>query len=174
MIKARTRFLPYPFMTTIILIMLVVFISLYIFTVSYAPCRITLLNNIPIFVIWTLFFCVSSIIHLVVIIPRLLVVIKINESGISKSFLGRFLKANISWNEIAEVRYFLYVSEQIVFSKSRELASIPLLKWHKLKDIIFMGLSKKRYAIMKQYLQQPIVGMPDKVKARLEQKINNN
>lgn len=36
------------------------------------------------------------------------------------------------------------------------------------KDAIEMTISRRRYRVIKQYLQQPIVGMPEKVKERLE------
>ncbi|MCH5162464.1 MAG: hypothetical protein J1G38_03120 [Clostridiales bacterium] len=150
-------------MTIGVLIGFVMGLTLGTFLLAFEPSRLAFLQSIPLLIV-----CYGYCIVILVTIPKpLLSIIQIDETGISRSFLGRFWKLHISWDEMTEARYFVQVSEQMIFSKTKKLSNIPRLKWHKEKDVIFMGFSKKRYKVIEQYLQQPIVGMPDKVKERL-------
>lgn len=171
-VKNKVRLLPFPIMAMISFPVIIFLIAFFIFTVSFEPSRTGLLNQIPVFVLWAIVSCGLGIFTLILAIYHFLVVIQIDETGISRSFFGRYRKLQISWDELADVRYYLWVSEQIVFSKTKKLTNVPMPQVHKIKDRIIMGFSKKRYAVINQYLQQPIVGLPDKVKARLEGKGN--
>ena len=167
MVRRKIRGLAYPIITISILIMVIFLLALYIFTVVYEPSREGAMEHVPVFIIWTLVACGVSICILVMMAKPLLSIIHIDETGVSRAFLGRFWKLHIAWQDLAEARYFISVSEQMAFSKTKKLEYIQRNKWYKEKDIIFIGFSKKRYEVISQYLQQPIVGMPDKVKERL-------
>ncbi len=166
--QRKIHILPFPVMATIILIVIAFMSSFYLFTVIYEPIRNAFLTeHIFLFVIWTLCACGLSFLILVMLAKPMFSIIQIDENGITRAFLGRFWKLHISWEEIAEARYYVRVSEQMIFSKTQKLGGIPILKWHKLKDVIFMGFSKRRYNFIKQYMQQSIVGIPKKLNERL-------
>lgn len=74
----------------------------------------------------------------------------------------------MSWDNIAEICYFTALAEFLVFSKNKKVSTMTYNKMRMEKDAIEMTISRRRYRVIKQYLQQPIVGMPEKVKERLE------
>lgn len=175
MVKRKMKCWAYPIMTVIILIAILAMLTLYIFTLVYKPVREAWMEKYIItFILWTMVSCGLSVVILCLIAKPLLSVVRIDETGVSRAFLSRFWKLHISWEEMVEARYFISITGQIIFSKTKSLNYIPLSKWHKIKDIIFLGLSKKRYRVIKQYLQQPILCMPEEVKARFERRKNNN
>lgn len=172
MSQHRIRGLAFPIATFVLLVGVAMWIALYILF-AYELAREGIIDVIAIFILWTVIVCGSSIAILVMLAKPMLSIIQIDETGISRAFLGRFWKLHIPWDEMAEARFFISVSYQMIFSKTKKLANIPRGRWYKVKDVIFIGLlSKKRYAVIAQYLQQPIVGMPDKIKAQLSRSKN--
>lgn len=159
MVKRRIRILAFPFITACVLCLVIFMIALNIFLLVFEPSRTAFLENIPMFICWIIFTYGLTIATLVLMAKPLLSIIQIDETGISRAFLGKFWKLHISWDNMAEARFFTQVSNQMVFSKTKKLGAIPMIKWHKEKDIIFVGFSKKRYEVISQYLQQPMVGI---------------
>ena len=94
-------------------------------------------------------------------------IITIDETGISRSFLGIFYKLHISWDEMAEVVYKEHLIPFVFFSKTQKLSRMTYNKAIAVKDAVQITISRRRYKVIAQYLQQPIVGMPDKVKEQL-------
>ncbi|MDE5562566.1 MAG: hypothetical protein K2J01_03360 [Clostridiales bacterium] len=171
--KRRIGCLAFPFITVCVLCLVVFMIALNVFLLVFEPSRMAFVEHIPMFICWIIFTYGLTIATLVLMAKPLLSIIHIDETGISRAFLGKFWKLHISWDDMAEARFYTAVSNQMVFSKTKELGAIPMSKWYKEKDIIFVGFSKKRYEVISQYLQQPIVGMPDKLKDRLSHNKTN-
>ena len=136
-------------------------LGIIIFVLSFAPAR-----DANIFLTVLL---VGMLSVLVIILPisgarSLFPIITIDETGVSRSFLGIFCKLHISWDEMADVAFtpnLLYVNGVIWFSKTRKISEIDPFKRYKVKDAIAISLYKKRYAVIKQYIKQPIVGLTE-------------
>ncbi|MDE7405499.1 MAG: hypothetical protein K2M89_01320 [Clostridiales bacterium] len=167
--KRRIRCLAFPFITVCVLCLVVFMIVLNVFLLVFEPSRMAFLEHIPMFICWIIFTYGLTIATLVLMAKPLLSIINIDETGVSRAFLGKFWKLHISWDDMAEARFYTAVSNQMVFSKTKKLGAIPMGKWHKEKDIIFVGFSKKRYEVISLYLQQSMVGMPVKLKDKLSQ-----
>ena len=136
-------------------------VGIIIFWLSYAPAR-----NANIFLT---VFLVAMLSAMLIVLPvsgarSLFPIITIDETGISRSFLGVLCKLHISWDEMTEAVFtphFLYVNGIIWFSKTKKISEIDVFLRYKVKDAIPISLYKKRYAVIKQYLKQPIVGLTD-------------
>ncbi len=172
--QRKIRCLAFPFITLFVLSLVVFILGLSIFMLIFEPSRLALVENIPILICWTIMTFGLSIAILIMMAKPLLSIVQIDETGISRAFLGRFWKLHISWDELAEARYYIRVSQQMIFSKTQSLGVIPMLKWQKLKDVIFIGFSKRRFKVIKHYIQQPIVGMSQKMLERLDKTKNSN
>lgn len=107
------------------------------------------------------FFSIFIILILVLGARSIFSIITIDEFGVHRSFLGRFFKLNISWDEMKEVFFINGLAQYIWFSKTETLSTINYWKRHKVKDTIPISISKKRLAVIKQYIKQPIVGLED-------------
>lgn len=153
------RCLAYPIITACVLCLVVFMIALNVFMLVFEPSRMAFLEHMPMFICWIIFTYGLTIAILVLMAKPLLSIIQIDENGISRAFLGKFWKLHISWYDMAEARFFTSVSNQMVFSKTKKLGAIPMSKWQKEKDVIFVGFSKKRYKVISQYLQQPMAGI---------------
>ncbi len=169
MSKNKVRIFCSPTFLIITVFTMIVSWGFLIFLFAFEPCRSGLLAEIHLLVLYSLIFGTYPIIAFFLSVRRILSRITIDETGISRSFLGRFYKLHISWDDMAEVFFIDSLVEYLMFSKTKQISRMSYWKASMVKDAIQITLSKKRYAVIKQYLQQPIVGMSDKVKARLEQ-----
>ena len=168
MTPRKIRILSSPTVIIFSFICWCILLMFYLFTVVYEPCRTALLTEyIPTFIIWTLFCCGFCIGYILVGAQKMLCIITIDETGISRSFLGVFSKLHISWDEMAEAYSFISVVRFVTFSKYKKVSTMSNWKMRGEKNAIEMTLSKKRYAVIAQYIKQPIVGLPDSVKAQL-------
>ena len=162
------RFLSSPFCASLALFLTLPIWGFFIFLLVYEPISIGLLSSIPALVVLIISLGVGPLFILIVSLKPFFSIITVDENGISRSFLGAFWKLHISWDEMAEVCYYVALLECLVFSKSQKLTMVRRSKWYRVKDTIHIALGKKRYAVIAQYLQQPILGMPEVVKDRLE------
>ena len=135
--------------------------GMYLFTIIYEPCRVGLSQHIGILVMWTIFGVIFPIVSICICSRQYLSLITIDETGISRSFLGRFHKLHISWDDMREACYKFNMLGWLFFSKTKKMSEIPFHETWKTKDYIHISLSKKRYNLIMQYLQQPIVDMPE-------------
>lgn len=122
-------------------------------------------------IFYTVMFVIMPIVMLMVCARRMFSIITIDETGISRSFLGIFFKLHIPWDGIAEVYCFTALAIFIKFSKDRKLSTMKYDKMRGYKNAIEFTLSRRRYAVVAQYLQQPIVNMPEAVKDYFSGKI---
>ncbi len=168
MTKKEIRIFCSPTLLIGILFIILLSWGLLIFFLAYEPSRVGLLSSIPCFIILVLILGVCPIFIILASMRCYFSIITIDETGISRAFLGKFFKLKMAWNEIADIRYYTTLIGYFVFSKTKYLCEIPSSKWYRIKDTVFFTVSKKRYNVIKQYLQQPIFGIPYYVKADLE------
>lgn len=165
MTRRKIRILCSP-TTAIICILVIVFLcGLYIFTAVVTDGEIFAPHLIPYAILWTFMSWGMSILLIVFGARRVFCIITIDETGISRSFLGVFHKLHISWDEMAEVNFVSHLFPFLFFSKTKKLSAMPYNKAIAVKDAIQITLNKKRHAVIAQYLQQPIVNIPADLEA---------
>lgn len=169
--RRKINILCSPILALGILVSLLSLWGFYFFLIIYEPIRISLITkHIPLFIIMTIIGGFAPPICILFVYARkYLSIITIDETGISRRFLWKFYKLHISWDEITEVYYFSAIAQFLVFSKNKKVSVMTYNKMRLEKDTIELTLSKKRYEVIKQYLQQPIINLPEKVKQRMEQ-----
>ncbi len=167
MVRRKVRILCSP--TTAIVSIIAAFglCGFYVLSLNVDGGRKAFLGNIPLLILWTLTTCGMSIALVLVGSKRIFSIITIDETGVSRAFLGIFWKLQISWDEMAEICYKEHGWAFLFFSKTQNISELTYNKAIAVKDAIQISFSQRRYAVIEQYLLQPIVGMPDKVKERL-------
>ena len=174
--QRKIRLLSSPVIAVSIIVMILFMFGIYTFSLCCKGGQEAFFGDVPLLIIWTLITCGMSILTFLMGARRVFSIITIDETGISRSFLGVFYKLHISWNEMAEVCYKNNVIPWLFFSKTKKLSELTYNKAIGVKDAIQISLvSKKRYQFIKQYLQQSIVGIPRKELERLEEiKVSKN
>lgn len=99
---------------------------------------------------------------------RFLVVVTIDENGISRAAFKKFYKLTMVWDEIYEIRYFESGLPFLLFSQTKSTQGLSYWKITKIKNLIQIQLTQKNYDLVKQYIKQPILGLTDAKKAQLK------
>ncbi|MDE7405871.1 MAG: hypothetical protein K2M89_03235 [Clostridiales bacterium] len=165
MARRKIRIVCSPTIMISTVLAMVVLCGLHIFTVVITDGELFAPHLIAYGILWT--FCSWGISILLIIFGarRIYSIITIDETGVSRSFLGVFCKLRISWDEMAEATYMLHLIPFLFFSKTKKLSTMTYNKAIAVKDAIQISLSKRRYAVIMQYLQQPIVNLSAKEEA---------
>lgn len=143
-------------------------LGIIIFILSYEPART---DNIYATIILVALLSIFSI-GLTIEGPRtFLAMITIDENGVTKSFLGRFCKVQMTWEEIADIAFSQFLLTPygfLWFSKTIKISYVSMERRYKVKDSIAIVLNKKRYAVIKQYIKQPITGLSEETAKTLK------
>ncbi len=162
--KQKSKFitcLPLPFFILFLVILGMGMLYLYFFTNSgtdrsfgLAVLFIIMLGVLP----WGLF---------IWFILRFWQVIEFSEKGIKKSFLKKFLKRQILWEELYEIRTFsvLLNGSYVFFSKSN-MEGLTYNDAIKRKDQIHILYSKKLHAAIKHFSDKEIINLPAKTEEK--------
>lgn len=154
--------------TVIVSILVILFMcGFHVFSLINDAGRELFLEETPLFILWTLETWGLSVALILTGARRIFSIITIDEYGISRSFLGKYYKLHISWDDMTEICYKENVWPFLFFSKTKKLSEMEYNKAIKVKDAIQLSFSKKRYKIISHFTRQPIIGMPDKIKDKL-------
>lgn len=77
----------------------------------------------------------------------------------------------MTWDEIADIafsQFLLTPYGYLWFSKTKKISYISMERRYKVKDAIMISLNKKRYAVIKQYIKQPITGLSEETAKALK------
>ena len=159
--KSKVHLLFWPLGYIVSMIGALSLFGIYLFTIIFEPTRVGLLHRIDILVMWTISAVGATILYVCLGARQYLSLITIDETGISRSFLGIFHKLHIPWDDMREACYKFNMLGWLFFSKTKKMSEIPFHETWKTKDYIHISLSKKRYNLIMQYLQQPIIDMPE-------------
>ncbi len=160
--KKQIRVVMSVYMIVALIVLVAMTYAILIFSYCYPPARPTEIYDHILLVI-----CAGVLPTLVIIfaIPRgVFSVVTINEKGAKRSFCGRFLKTEMSWAEMAEVRYYWRILPTVFFSKTVTLDGMTYEKIIKRKDVIQLALSQKVLNAIKQFTDKEIINLPEKYK----------
>ncbi len=116
-------------------------------------------------------FCVGCSIVILICAPRrFFSVITISEDGISRCLFSKFFKLSMKWDEIYEISYFESGMAFLMFSQTKSIKGMSYGKIAKIKNFIQLQLTQKNYDAVKQYIQQPIIGLTEEKKRQLKLK----
>ena len=174
MARRKIKIFCSPTIMVISILMATFLCGLYIFTIVVTDGKIFTRDSIPQALLWTFCSWGTSILLIITGARRIYSIITIDETGVSRSFLGVFCKLHISWEEMAEATYMFHGLPFLFFSKTKKLSTMTYNKAIAVKDAIQITLSKRRYAVIVQYLKQPIVNLSAKDEAYYSGKKNND
>lgn len=169
-IDNKYRIIPSPFVFGGIIFMDILCLSVFLFVICM-PHGIEQCNEH----IWYWF----ALITMLIVFPllcsilsarRFLAVFQFDETGISRSVFGKFYKLTMKWDEIAEISYFESLRPFLMFSKTVSIKGMSYRRIGKIKDLIQIELSPKRYDVVKQFIVKPINGLTEAQKAKLKLK----
>lgn len=153
-----------------LIISIIISFALFVFIVVYLSIFSELENNIGVLVFASLCFVGGPILLFFTIARRFCSVIQMDEDGISRSVFGKFCKLSMKWDEIYEISYFESGMAFLLFSKKRSVQGMSYWKITGIKDLIQIQLTQKNYDFVKQYIQQPIIGLTDAKMSQLKLK----
>ncbi|MDE6201766.1 MAG: hypothetical protein K2M47_07850 [Clostridiales bacterium] len=162
MARRKIRIFCSPTIVVCTVLAMIALCGLYIFTIVVTDGKIFTPDSIPQALLWTFGSWGMSILLIITGARRVYSIITIDETGVSRSFLGVFCKLHISWDEMAEATYMSHLIPFLFFSKTKKLSTMSYNEAIAVKDAIQITLSKRRYAVIAQYLKQPIVNLPAK------------
>ena len=90
-------------------------------------------------------------------------VVTIDEKGIRRALFGIFCKVSISWDELNEMKCFNRVVDQIFCSKEITLEELTFNEVIKKRRLIQIPASPKVLAVVRQYTDKEIIGIPEDV-----------
>lgn len=131
--------------------------AILIFTYTYPPAHPTEVYDHLLIV-----FCTGVLptAILILAVPRgVFSVVTISEAGVKRSTFGLF-KLEMTWEEMAEIRFFWRVMPFLFFSKTSSLEGMTYDRIIKKKDVIQVALKKKVYNAIRQYTEKEIINLP--------------
>ncbi len=143
-------------------------LGIMVFWLSYSPARNA---SIPLTIILVLLLAPGVILIPILGASTLFATITIDITGVTKSFLGKFCKVQMTWDEIADIafsQFLLTPYGYLWFSKTIKISYVSMERRYKVKDSIAIVLNKKRYAVIKQYIKQPITGLSEETAKALK------
>ena len=157
-----------PLLLGVIIATLVLGLGMLMFLYLYPPARAQMMNAIGLQIALDIFCIGCSIIILIYAPRRFFSIITISKDGISRSLFGKFFKLSMKWDGIYEISYFESGMGFMMFSQTKSIKGMSYGKIAKIKDLIQLQLTKKNYDAVKQYIQQPIIGLSEEIKRRLK------
>jgi hypothetical protein len=88
-------------------------------------------------------------------------VITIDEKGIRRALFGAFMKVEMTWEEIKYIKRIWRVVDNIFVSTKEENKAMTFEQAIKRRDIIQIAISKKVLKAIRQYIDLPIIGLPE-------------
>lgn len=90
-------------------------------------------------------------------------VVTIDEKGMRRALFGIFCKVSISWDELNEMKCFYRVVEQIFCSKEITIKELTFNEVIKKRKLIQIPALPKVLAVVRQYTDKEIIGIPEEV-----------
>ena len=88
-------------------------------------------------------------------------IITIDEKGIRRALFGAFMKVEMTWEEIKYIKRIWRVVDNIFVSTKEENKAMTFEQAIKRRDIIQIAISKKVLKAIRQYIDLPIIGLPE-------------
>ena len=88
-------------------------------------------------------------------------VITIDEKGIRRALFGAFMKVEMTWEEIKYIKRIWRIVDNIFVSTKEENKAMTFEQAIKRRDIIQIAISKKVLKAIRQYIDLPIIGLPE-------------
>ncbi len=157
--KKELKVVPSMFWLIGSIVLIISLYSIFIFSYAYPPARPD-----EIFDHILLIFCTGVLptVIFVTAIPRgIFSVVTISERGVRRTlFMGRF-KLEMSWEEMAEMRYYPRLLPFVFFSKTCTLDGMYYDKIIKRRDVIQVTLTKKVLQAIRQNTTREIINLPE-------------
>ncbi len=135
--------------------------GLFLFTVLYEPCRVQLSEEPWTYVILALILFGFSTISFVGTAKRWFTKYEIDSTGLKTSLFCLFHKKSIKWDEIVEMRYYERILPFVIISNNQTLEGVDYNKAVKQKGTFQINLTPKVYKAIKNYANQPIIGLSE-------------
>lgn len=163
-----------PILLAVIIAVIIISLSIFLFLLLYPPAVTQFKDEgnlgIVILIVSSIFLVWFPIIIIITGVRRFFSVIQIDEDGISRSFLRKFCRLSMKWDEIYEISYFESGMTFLMFSQTRSIQGLSYWKITKIKDLIQIQLTQKNYDFVKQFIKQPIKGLTDEKMKQLKLK----
>lgn len=88
-------------------------------------------------------------------------IITIDEKGIRRALFGAFMKVEMTWEEIKYIKRIWRIVDNIFVSTKEENKAMTFEQAIKRRDIIQIAISKKVLKAIRQYIDLPIIGLPE-------------
>ena len=88
-------------------------------------------------------------------------VITIDEKGIRRALFGVFMKVEMTWEDIKYIKRIWRIVDNLFVSTKEENKAMTFEQAIKRRDIIQIAISKKVLKAIRQYIDLPIIGLPE-------------
>ena len=159
-----------PLLLSISIITIVLSTCVFLFLTLFPPALTQMKKALGVWITSGLLFLGGPIVILISTARRCFSVITISEKGISRVAFGVFFKLSMKWDEIYEISYFESGMPFLIFSQTKSIQGLSYWKITKIKNLIQLQLTQKNYDVVKQYIQQPIIGLTEEKMGQLKLK----